>query len=230
MFFTGFTGLSKKARRQRLDQVNDVAASNRAVIKARLQEVTAVDQQLFQVVSETKTLTNSIKDKLSTHLKITRNTLKSICQNLKEGVILVDYTGSVIEVNNSCERTFSLTKEAMLGKSFSQICDKLNAIKEDGGEIHLTQNFFNSLSTNIFTRINCKRDCKTCTAPDCLKNVEDYFKGEFNPQIEVMLRLQPPGYEKSVKCSFSFSVLDNDPESVEDITYILFFKILPAGV
>ena len=224
MFFS-----TKRAtqRKQRIVQkVEEVTSPNRAAVKAKFLEVEAVDKQLAQVISDTKSLTSSIQDKLSTHLKITRKTLKSICQNLKEGVILVDYAGKAIEVNHSYEKMFGATREQVIGVDFTMITERLRAKKLNGENLMLTSNFFAALSKNINYRINCELDCDICTTRYCLQSIEDQFKGAFNPQTEVQIMVHPSNHEKPIKVAFSFSVLDNDPIHTEDVTYILFFKIL----
>lgn len=220
--FSSLTGLSKSgAQRKRLAQVKESSCAERQPISSRFQQVKDVDDQLTQVITDTKNLTSSIQEKLSGRLKITKNTIKSICQNLREGVIIVNYIGKVIEVNTAYEKSFVVERDKLIDLDFSDVIKNQNATESDGSEFILTQQFFQDISKNVFHREDCKKDCSICT----IKCHENYFDGVFNPQNEAVILMKPTG-KKPRAVAFSFSILDNDPMKEEDVSYILFFKNL----
>lgn len=196
-----FSTKATKARTLRKQQMEENALSDRKVIENKLKDAKAVDQQLAQVLSDTKELTTSIQQKLSTRLKITKNTIKTIVRNVNEGIVILNSEGIVIESNSAFESTFTCG-QCILGSDFKQICNVLNPLKEDGERFILTPNF-KSLSQDVFDSKN--------------------FSTEIQP--EIMLEVHPCSVE-SFKCTFSLAALDNAPEHVDDVSFILFFRCL----
>ena len=90
MFF-----FKKKSKLELKQQVTDLTSRNRKAVEEKLNELISVDAQLSQLINETKNMTLSLREKLGGYLKITRNTIKSICQNLREGVVLIDYQAPI---------------------------------------------------------------------------------------------------------------------------------------
>jgi hypothetical protein len=220
--FSSLTGFSKSgAQRKRLAQVKESSKLERGSICDRFQQVKDVDDQLAQIITDTRNLTSSIQEKLSGRLKITKNTIKSICQNLREGVVIVNYEGKVIEVNTAYEKSFIVERDAMIGMDFSEVIKQQAAAEADGSKLALTKEFFKNMSKSVFNRLDCKKDCDICTT----RCDQTYFDGTFNPQNEAVISMKPTG-KKPHMVAFSFSILDNEPESEEQVSYILFFKNL----
>jgi PAS domain-containing protein len=196
MFFT------TSARKSHLSALNDITSKSRSIISAKMKEVEEIDNQLKQVISETKRLTISIREKFDTQLKITKKSLKTLCQNLNDGVILVDCNGCIVEVNESCETIFGFSKEELVSKELSHLASLLQIKKSNGEPFDPSVNFFEALSHNIFYRLS---------------------QGDDVMDLETKLTITHPKNGEE-NFSFSFSVLDNDPEEFEDITYIVFFR------
>jgi PAS domain-containing protein len=196
MFFT------TSARKSHLSALNDITSKSRSIISAKMKEVEEIDNQLKQVISETKRLAISIREKFDTQLKITKKSLKTLCQNLNDGVILVDCNGCIVEVNESCETIFGFSKEELVSKELSHLASLLQIKKSNGEPFDPSVNFFEALSHNIFYRLS---------------------QGDDVMDLETKLTITHPKNGEE-NFSFSFSVLDNDPEEFEDITYIVFFR------
>jgi transcriptional regulator with PAS, ATPase and Fis domain len=192
---------SAKTRKLRMKSMEESHVNNRTVIEGKLKAANVVDEQLDSVLAETKALTTDIQHKLSTKLKITRNTIKTIVHSVKEAIVILDNKGTVIESNSAFEDAFTCSRR-MIGLNFKEICKVLNPTTEDGKKYELTPDF-NSLSQSIFDTKNFKTDI----------------------QPEIMLDVNPCHFD-SFKCLFSLSILDNEPEHVSDISFILFFKCL----
>jgi hypothetical protein len=218
MFFTN----AKHARRQQMSTLNDVSSNNREAIRAKMKETEAIDSQLREILKETKILTLSVREKVNSQLKITQKSIKSLCQNFGEGVVIANHRGEIVEVNDSCENVFGIKKDTLVGQSFAYLADKLKTEKESGESFTLDTEFFELLSKNLFNRIVCDCDCKTCITPRCLGDIKKYF-ADFNPTTETVLFFHP--CERTQKAMFSFTVIDNDPDMIEDVTYIMFFKL-----
>ena len=218
MFFTN----AKHARRQQMSTLYDVSSNNREAIRAKMKETEAIDTQLREILKETKILTLSVREKVSSQLKITQKSIKSLCQNFGEGVVIANHRGDIIEVNDSCERVFGLKKDLIVGHSFSYLADQLKTEKENGDSFTLDTEFFELLSKNLFNRIICDCDCDKCITPRCLGDIKKFF-ADFNPTTEIALSFHQN--ERIQKALFSFTVIDNDPDMIEDVTYIMFFKL-----
>ena len=206
MFFTG------TASKNHLSTINDISTKSRSLIQSRLKEVEEVDKQLKQVLSETKKLTISIREKLETKLKINRSSLKMLCQNLQDGVILVNFTGSIVEINQSCKDIFGISHDDLINKDLSYLTSKLRMKKTDGCLFDLSTNFFEALSHNIFYRL---------VNDETNVDIESYFRG-IMPQNETKLHSNFNNEEREF--TISLSILDNDPDDIDDITYIIVFK------
>jgi len=198
-----FSGSAKKTKQLRLKELEETAINNRKVIDGKMKEAKVVDQQLAKILSETRELTATISQKISSRLKITQKTLKTIVTSIKEGVVILDYIGTVIETNGVFEKTFLNTDKSILGMNFKELCGTLNPKTEDGEKYALTPNF-TALSTDVFNR-----------SDKAVKIIQPEIVLEVNP-----IEIEP------FKCIFSLSKLDNDPETVDDVSYILFFKCL----
>lgn len=194
---------SANKRKLMIKSLEDSAFNNRKVIERMLNEAKDVDQQLAKVLSETRELTTSISQKISSRLKITQKTLKTMVMSIKEGIVILDYRGVVLETNGVFEKTFLNSDSSILNINFKELCGKLEPCTEDGKRFVLTPNFLD-LSPAAFNR-------------------ED--KAVMVIQPEIILEVHPKESEP-FKCIFSLSILDNDPENVDDVSFILFFKCL----
>jgi transcriptional regulator with PAS, ATPase and Fis domain len=194
---------AKKAttlRKQRLKTLQDTAQDNRKEIERKLKEAKAVDQQLAQVLSDTHELTSSIQEKLASHLKITRNTLKNICHNVREGIVILDNEGKVIEANEAFIK-MCIFGDELVGTNFKSLCMRTHPTA-DGKPFEIDSNFKG-------------------IAEDVFKNKK--FAEPLLP--EVVIEIHPEGVEP-FKCTFAMTTLDNSPEHVDDVSFILFFRCL----
>jgi len=192
----------KQKRVLRMKALEDAATINRKIIDGKLKEASIIDQQLTNLLNDTKTLTKTVREKLSGRLKINSKTLKSICRRINEGVVILNSDGIVLEANKAFEDLF-LDGESIVNSKFKSICSKLEPTTEDGKKYSLTPNF-KQLAQRIF-------DSKDFTTPI---------------QAEISLFVNQKNHPEQSKCIFSLSVLDNDPTEVDDVTFMLFFKCL----
>lgn len=192
----------KHQRALRKKALEDEATVNRKIIEGKLKEVGVIDQQLTNLLNDTKTLTKTVREKISGRLKINSKALKSICRRINEGVVILNSDGVVLEANKAFEDLF-LDGESIVNSKFESICTKLNPTNADGEKFTLSPNF-KQLAQKIF-------------------NSKD-FSTSIQPEISLFVN-QKNNPEQS-KCIFSLTVLDNDPAEVDDITFMLFFKCL----
>jgi hypothetical protein len=176
-------------------EFEEKASKNRTAIEGKLKEASEIDGQLANIILDTKNLTTSIQEKLSTRLKITPKTIKTIVTDIREGVVIVNYVGDIIETNKAFEDLFL---ENIIGLNFSDLCEKLNCVKDkERFEINAD---FRDLSKRIFES-----------------------KKQLKIQTEIPIIVNLSG-KKPLKCVFSMKSLDNDPEHIRDVCFIAFFK------
>ena len=209
MFFAMVSG---RTRKQQTRKLNELAAETRSIIRTKLNEMEKVDEQLKKVVSETRELTSSIREKLATQLKITRKTLKSVCYNLHDGVIIVNHVGKIIDMNPASERIIGYSQDDILGHDFNFLTRMVNAKKESGGDFELGDRFFDDLSHTIFYHLSCIED-------DSPKKTLETYKIE-ESQSEVKIKVA----DTERKVSLSVFALDNDPTKLDEITYLVFLR------
>lgn len=195
-----FSSNTKKTNQKlRLKSLEDNALKNRKEIESKLKEAKIVDQQLDQVLLDTKKLTASIQQRLSNRLKITQKTIKTICSNMSQGVVILDYLGHAVEINNSFKRMFAINT---VDFNFHKICNTLNPLTIDGKKF----------STNLNFEIESDIAFKSKT-----------FDLILQPKIELEVH---PKDKEPFKCILEISVLDNNPETMEDVSFIIFCKRL----
>jgi PAS domain-containing protein len=130
-------------------------------------------------------------------------------------VVIVNCDGKIIEINESCEKIFGYPKSSLIGHDLSFLTGK---IEDYGDTFKPSMNFFRALSHNILFRLSHGDELNYL-------DVASYFSG-VGPNESIITLINPEKGEQ--KFSFSFSVLDNEPEELEDITYIGFFKQEPS--
>ena len=215
--------LNKKQRQQRLKELEDNTKLIRAEIDKKLAEVKEVDKQLADVLTDTQNLTHNIQQKLHMRLKITRNSLKTIMHSLRDGIVLLDHSGCVVEMNLT---SFKITdKDNFIGKSFNELSQELEIALPSGSPLQISSEFFEELSSQIFNKScgvqNCDDDCANCSVP--LSELEFYLDTRLSLPENVKIKV---GQDDSTKCGISLKIFDNSPENVRDVTYVLFFKRL----
>jgi len=216
MTFFGITK-STTTRGDNLKKLKEAAIVNRIEIEKKLKDTKIVDQQLVQVISDTRQLTTVINQKLNTRLKITNKTLKSICHNLKDGVIIVNHTGKVVEVNLAFETIFTVPKSEVIGANIRELCVRLAAL-QDGCKLEMID-FDKNSRTTLEHSINKKEKKCTKNCFECDSSCENNLDVHLNVELEVH-----PSDTKSFICNVGISALDNDPEQLDDVHFILFFK------
>ena len=188
------------------------AMMNRSEIDSKFKEVCDTDTQLNLLLSETKNLSEVVQKKFKTKLRITSNTLKTICHYLKDGIILLDYRGHVIDTNEAFKKNI-YGDANIVGHDIEDIMNLLGAENNNGDRFQITSAFFENLSSNIFTNVSNHSISKD--------QVFDYFKKISTFNTDTKLSIQPLTKKHPVRVSMTLTILDNTPESLKDITYII---------
>jgi len=212
---------------EKLDHLK-LEAEHRDEIKRRMEVVDEISQQLAAAVSETKEMSNKLTEKIKSEikkLKIAKKSLTSMTAKLNEGVIMLDHNGIVIHLNRTGCKLFGINEKDVIGKSLPSLIGCGNqALDKFGAEIEkpiLQSSFFAKLSKKILKKLSTDKMidrynvCNACLVeelPFCVEANQEQSLG-------VMITLN----EENIPMRVNFSVLDNDPDEIDDITYIFLF-------
>lgn len=185
----------KKSYKNLCHIAEDNRQKNRLAIDNKLKEINDIDIQLSKVISDTKELTHLIQEKLSMRLKITPKTIKTIVTNIREGIIILNSVGDIIEINDYFIKKYSFKSNM----NFKDICKDLKCTHDDKPFKLLID--FEDMSKKIFN----------------MKNESNIIQDEILITIDKIDNLP-------FDCLFSMKVLDNDPIDKKDVCYIMFFK------
>lgn len=221
MFFNTKNEYQKKLAAEKA-ALEEMTSKRRQEIRGRLAEVDNVNHRLRETVKETQVISVALIGKLKKELKVAKKTLTGMTRRLKEGVVLINHIGDVIQLNPAGEKLFGVKEEDFVGKNFKDSLGKVIQTKlPDGQPLGLKASFYSELSAKIFESV------KKYTNGQKLKESNRIFKETLphliQPDTEVPLTVKCAD-GKNLKLNFMFSILDNDPEDVSDITYVYLFS------
>lgn len=217
---------SSKAKTSAIHASVEKLQARRAEIKDKMADAEAISIKLGEAVRKTQEMTSELADKVNRETKIAKKSLTSISAKLKEGLIMLDHLGKIIHLNKTGSKIFGVAESEVLGKTLSDLVECGNNLHDRNGNIIpkpiLKDDFFINLSTVIFNKImNSSEKYLVCN--ECLKNALPFcFEGGIDKSMAVDVIYK--GKEISLK--ISLSVLDNDPESLQDVNYIFLFSII----
>lgn len=160
---------------------------NRNEIENRLKKIDSVCDLLIKTAKKTSSLSKSVS------YKINGNIMKPFT---KEGVIILDYKGKILHVNNKITTWLNQSEDGLIGTNFL-----------DFNPNGLSANFFIELSKTI----SCQQINSMCVSRDvCLMELN-----EVNTKIVI----------NDIQYKTTLSVLDNTPSDYEDITYIVLLSV-----
>lgn len=192
--------------------------AQKEVIKQRLNEVGSFSAQLQEEVLKTQVASFSIMSKLKHEFKIAKKSLTSICQKMVSGVVIVDHDGGIIALNQAAATLFDVEADAYIGQDLNELISSIDPVGPLK-PLQVDKTYFSQMSELLFERLSC--DCKdNCTTEERLKEVlPPYF--DIDKDVKTVLTTTS---KKKITINMAFSVLNNDPEHVNDVTYIFFFR------
>ena len=202
--------------------LEELTRTRREEIRRRLTEVDSVNLRLKETVKETQAISFALIGKLKKELKVAKKTLTSITRRIKEGVVLINYKGDVLQVNPAAEKLFGVREDDFLGKNFKESLGAMLETKlPDGQPLGLKPGFYAELSEKIFEAVKQYTNGQKYRESNRIFN--EMLPDMIQPEVEVPLCVKDASGKK-LKLNFMFSILDNDPEDVSDITYVYLFS------
>lgn len=193
--------------------------SQKLEIKRRLGELTETNKRLRLAVTETRVASVTVMNKLRKEFVTAHRSLSGICKKLKEGAILLNFKGEVVQLNEAAEKLFGVDEASALQASFSKIITEMNPILLDGRALDLTETFFSDLSCRILNKLQCTK-CDGCSREQRIKSQLPSF---FDMENDAVTEVQLTRNGKQLMTNFTFSILDNEPQTLNDLTYVFLF-------
>ena len=203
------------------------SSDTRQEIRKKMKDLDHLHQELTEVLTRTQEVANGVSDKIRGELKIAKKSLFSISERLNEGVMLLNYRGDIIHLNKVGAEIFGVTEEHVLDKCLTDIIDCGNQAIDDMGQIiekqPLIESFFINLSEKILAKIKSSpprtdkyqvcNECLISALPFCVE-----LEGAAAVKVKVTLGNQ------QFLLKITSSILDNNPERLEDLTYVFLFN------
>lgn len=214
-----------------VDKVIDNLTAQREEIKKKLEKLSEVNKQLELAVRETQAISVKLIEKLNKELKVAKKSITSICSKLKEGVILVDASGKIIQLNPAGEKLFGIKNKVVVGKQFQEVIAWLDPIIIDGHEtqkVIMAPEFFEDLSSRLLNDFK-SWDPSVNRYVYCNECLKKEVPGLFDLEKEKVLSAYSSCQQEPVEVTFTFSILDNDPNDANDLIYIFIFRRAPPS-
>lgn len=201
-------------------QIIEAMFSQKEEINARLAEMSRITEQLQTVVSETHQIALQVTKKIKSELKVAKKSVLSIIKRLQAGAILLDWQGHIIQINNSAELMFGIKESSCLNNHFYELMEF-----SDKSLIPNKPNFFSELSEKILLKSNDGLILSCSTGA----KVKSELPSCFDIEKDVATSVQLASGKSPIKLNLTFSILDNNPEQVNDVVYVFLFKELKAS-
>ena len=215
-----FFSYKEKAKAKAEIDRNNETTKNRFAEK--LAAITEINALISEAVVTTQAANCELLDKLKTHMKNGSRTFKSLSDKLFSGVLILDHQGTILQSNPKAREIFHVKGDTCRGLHISELISEILPIFPPHHYFKLTKEFFQILSDAIDeTLLSCAENRNACIA-NCLKHTSD---------LPVMLdehqlvQVTSPNLATKPYMKFTLSILGNDPEKSDDVTYVLIFGI-----
>lgn len=181
-------------------------------IKKKLEMVKHINKELGTAVNETKELSKNLSVKLKKNLKSSKEELvSSMCENLKEGIIILNHCGNIIQINSAAEKLLKIKKSDVLEKSL------INLLNITDVNVRAFENFSKIIIKTINNNLNGKT--KFIKIKDLI--YKEHFLGCNILYDNFPVNLILPRCKKESTFLINISILENSPSDLDDINYVL---------
>lgn len=222
MFFK-FAKSSASVAREEAQQSLD---AQREEINRRMSVINDVNIELAEAARKTQEMSTVLKERINKEIKFAKKSFTSISSKLHEGMAILDHTGRIVHLNTAAAKTLGLDEKQVIGKHLDELIQcGVPLFNNDGEFIQkpiLMKMFFEDLSNKIFERLttNCKQE-KYLVCTQALRD-EIPFCVETELDMILGVRILCNGIPHSL--TVSLTVLDNDPDRLQDISYVFLFS------
>lgn len=183
----------------------------------KLAAITHINGMITNAIETTQAANCELLEKLKNHLKHGSRSFKSLSDKLMSGVLILDYKGKVLQSNPKAREILQNSK--CVGHHITELIQSVHPVFPVGKPFHLDPQFFEELSNEIFESID------TCTVNknSCVNQCLQHQDLPFDVDAQQLVQIKSPLLTENPYLKFSFSVLGNEPEELDDITYVVVF-------
>lgn len=181
-------------------------------IKKKLDEISKTNRTMSEVIANTQSANLQLALKLKSRLKHGDLSLKSFSEKLSAGVMILDYQGFITQMNAKGREILNLTYNECIDKSVFDLIRDVEPIDPPGKTVVFNKQFFSDLSEGVFA---VAQDPSVSMKPSdilCLMQPNDEHKVKIHSVNE-----------KQMELKFTFSVIENNPDELTDISYVIVF-------
>jgi len=194
-------------------------------LKIKLAEITELNEKIIESVTNTQTEGQNLLNKLKYHLKNGSRTFNSLSQKLTSGVLILNYRGEILQSNPKAHQILNCPHEGCHGIHIFDMITSIIPVNPGGQKIVLSPTFFENLSACIYQSMN------SCTAMNkdegithgylmCLSKIHCPLPTE----QEQLVHIESTKLIDGTFMKITFSILDNEPEVMEDLAYVIILR------
>lgn len=174
----------------------------------KLAAITEINNMISDTVEKTQNANRVLLNKLKVHLKNGTKTFVSLSEKLNLGVFILNYKGEIIQSNPKAREILGCNNECS-GNHIFNLISSIKPIAPPGKAFVLSPTFFQELSTCVFNSLECG-------ATKCLEKLPCSLQNDVEQLVQVN--------DGDQYMKLTFSVLDNNPDELSDISYVVIFK------
>ena len=212
--------------RKKQDEANRIAKNEETRLRFadKLAAITEINKMITDTVIKTQAANLTLLEKLKRHLKNGTRSFVSLSDKLMVGVLVLDYRGEIIQSNPKAKEILQCKNDNCVGSHIFELISTVQPVSPPGEMLTLSTNFFTELSNCVFNSIKAcnlegKNDCTTGYMR-CLSAMPCTIQAD----TEQMVQVTSPFMTGEQCMKFTFSILSNEPEEIEDIAYVILFR------
>ena len=177
----------------------------------KLAAIVEINNLITETLVKTQAANTELLLKLKKHLKNSAQSFISMSDKLMVGVFVVNYNGEIIQANPKAQEILECKYNKCVGTHIDELISSVRPITPHSENISLTKQFFENLSGCIFNN--------ACNAESCMLNL-----CTLKQDVEQLVQINSPFLLGERYMKFTFSVIDNKPEELDDIAYVVIFR------
>lgn len=183
-------------------------------IRQKVEEISQINEILSDTVAKTQAANVKLALKLQKQLKSGKRSFISLAEKLKVGVLIINYKGEILQINSKGRELICNSEDCdCVGHQLFETITSVKPIDPPGDPFLLNPRFFRDLSTCVID------NCALGDAGKCIADLPCAIHPDEEQLVLISSANVPDQYMK-----VTFSILDNNPEELEDVSYVLVFR------
>lgn len=182
----------------------------------KLEAITKINNMISDTVAKTQLANSILLKKLKRHLKNGTNTFVSLSEKLHLGVFILNFKGEIVQSNPKAQQFLDCGNDCV-GKHIFSLIDSIKPISPQGEIFYLSPSFFLDLSRCVFESIGWASNTCSIAGTGCLEKLPCSLQSDVEQLVEITQ------CNKKQHMKLTFSILDNDPDDLSEISYVVIF-------